>query len=117
MVSRSTAARVVVITHADTAHGFALAGATVITARSAADAQQALERLLAEGERGVVAIDEPFYEEFDAELRGRLEGAATPVVMPLPTGVATTPSQRRARLGQMLQRVIGYQITFEEPKP
>lgn len=115
MVRRPRAARIVVIAHPDTTSGYALGGAAIVAVRSPDEAQAALERLVAEGERGVIAIEEFLYDQFEDEVHARIERAAAPVVVPLPTGEATAPAHRRARLAEMLQRVIGYQITFEEP--
>lgn len=117
MTSRTASARLVVITLPDHAAGFRFGGASVVTVDSIAEAQQALRELLAEGESGVIAVHEPFYEGFDAEFRHRCDEMVAPIVLPLPTGSPVAASDRKARLTAMLERVIGYQISFEEREP
>lgn len=114
MVSRTTTGRLVVITEPESAAPFRFTAATVIPVDSAAAAQEALVQLLRAEERGVIAIHEPFFDALDAVLRTRCEAMVAPVVLPLPTGSAEAAHDRRARLTRMLQRAIGYQMTFEE---
>lgn len=105
--------RLVVISTPDLVPGFALAGAETIPVESAAEAQQAFDRLLAEGESGVIAVDEGFLDLLDTS---PLHARSVPVLVALPSGIAGAPSSRRARLADLMQRTIGYQISFAEPE-
>ena len=116
MTSRAASARLVIITAPDAAAGFRFAGASVVPVTSSDEAQHAVAQVLDEGERGVIAIHEPYYDDFDAQFRRRCDEMVAPIVLPLPMGTAVAASDRRARLTEMLQRVIGYQISFEEPE-
>jgi len=108
-------ATLVVVVPEDLASGFRLAGATV---ESPADADEAAERvreLFAGGDEGVIAVYEPWLQSFSHPLREHLEGSISPVVVPLPSGLeAEGGPARRARLAALLQRAVGYHITFEE---
>lgn len=117
MVSAAVPGRFVVVAEPDLGRGFALVGATVISVASADAAQAAVERLLADGERGVIAVHEPFFAEFTDEMHRRLASLAAPVVVELPSGAETTTASRRAKLTAMLQRAIGYSISFGETEP
>lgn len=117
MTSAAAPGRLAVITDVDNAAGFRFAGAAVVPVATAAEAEQALLRLLAEEVRGVIAVHQPFYDSFDPALQRRCDDMVAPIVLPLPSGSEAAASDRRARLTDLLQRVIGYQISFEEPEP
>ena len=109
------AARLHVVAPRELAAGFQLGGATVHAADSTGDAADAVDALIAEGERGVIGVYEPWLEEFDHDRRERLETSVAPVVVAVPSGLPSdVGASRRARLAELLQRAIGYHITFEE---
>lgn len=112
-------ARVVVITEPLLAPGYQLAGAETIMARSAAEAGQHLRTLLASAEPqgtdpvGVIGVHAPYLAHLDEELQRRIEATVLPVVIALPSGAAAVAGEaHRERVVRMLQRAIGYQITF-----
>ena len=106
-------AHLVVIVPSELAPGFGLAGASVRVADTAPAAAEILETLLTDGERGVIAVYEPHFAALDTDERVRLDGSVAPVVVSLPTGLmATTGAARRSRLAGLLQRAVGYHITF-----
>ncbi len=107
--------QVVVIAPPELAGGFRLAGAQVRTALDPAEAEQAVAALIEDGERGVIAVYEPFLDGFESERRHRMLQSVSPVVVALPAGLDTgTASARRARLAGLLQRAVGYHISFRE---
>lgn len=108
-------AQLVVVSPPELARGFRLAGAATRSAETAADAAEVLETLIGEGERGVIAVYEPFLAQLDASTRDRLAGSVSPVIVPLPSGLgAEADASRRARLAALLQKAVGYHITFGE---
>lgn len=110
-----TIARLRIVTPPELASGFQMGGATVHAVESASDAAHTVEALVAEGERGVIGVYEPWLAEFDRAHRDRLEASVAPVVVAVPSGLLTEAgAARRARLAGLLQRAIGYHITFEE---
>ena len=97
------------------AAGFRIAGASVHAPDDATEAAAAVHTLIADGERGVIAVYEPWLAAFPARDRERLEESVTPVVVAVPSGlVAEGGATRRARLAGLLQRAVGYHITFED---
>jgi vacuolar-type H+-ATPase subunit F/Vma7 len=79
------------------------------------DAAAAVSALIAEGERGVIAVYEPFLSRFEPGVRDRLVASVAPVVVPLPSGLEVeADASRRARLAALLRRAVGYHITFGE---
>ncbi len=111
----TSGAHLVVVVPPELEPGFRLAGTAVRPAATVSEAQEQVAALLSEGERGIVAVYEPWYSQFDPETRNRLDSSVTPVVVPVPSGLETEdPEQRRARLAALLRRSVGYHITFGE---
>ena len=108
-------ARLRVVTPPELAPGFRMGGATVHTVDSADQAAEMVDALVTEGERGVIGVYAPWFDEFDRLRRARLEDSIAPIVVAVPSGLmAESDADRRARLAGLLQRAIGYHITFEE---
>ena len=108
-------ARLRIVAPPELAPGFRMGGATVHAVDSAGQAADMVEALIAEGERGVIGVYGPWFDEFDRVRREQLTSSIAPVVVAVPSGLMTEPdSARRARLAGLLQRAVGYHITFEE---
>ena len=107
--------RLRIVVPPELAAGFRMGGATVHAVDSAGQAADTVEVLIAEGERGVIGVYGPWLDEFDRVHRERLSGSIAPVVVAVPSGLMTeSDDARRARLAELLQRAVGYHITFEE---
>lgn len=107
-----------VVVPPELAAGFRLAGTDTLVAAAPEEAAALLDRVLAEGERGIVAVYGPFFARLPADRRARLETSTSPVVMALPAGLGPeTSAGRRARLAARLQRAIGFHVTFGEEEP
>jgi vacuolar-type H+-ATPase subunit F/Vma7 len=101
------------ITTPELAQGFALAGAEVSVALSAGEAAAALDRLAVDPEVGVIGVHAPFLAAFEPDRRHRYEDSVAPVVVGVPAGTAQgTTGGHRARLAGILQRAIGFRISF-----
>jgi vacuolar-type H+-ATPase subunit F/Vma7 len=108
-------AHLVIVAPAVLAGGFRLAGARMIEAADVAEAQQAVLGLIDEGERGVIGVHQPWLADFEAALQARLESSVAPLVVALPSGVGLPPAEaHRARIAGLVQRAVGYHITFGE---
>ncbi len=107
--------RLVVLTTPEFAPGYRLAGAATIAVTSPEDARDELLELVdARGEKGVIAVHEPYHAGLDRKLRGRFDETSEPLVVPLPSGGgAESAGERRGRLLQMLWQAVGYEITFD----
>jgi vacuolar-type H+-ATPase subunit F/Vma7 len=111
----ATTARVQIVAPGEIAVGFRLAGAAVHVPDDAVGAAATVRALVDGGERGVIAVYEPWFDALEPAERERLEASVAPVVVPVPSGlVAAGGAARRARLAGLLQRAVGYHITFEE---
>ena len=108
-------ARLRIVAPPELAAGFQLGGATVHAVESARQAADMVEALVSEGERGVIGVYGPWFEAFDRARREQLQSSVAPVVVAVPSGLRfESDSDRRARLAELLQRAVGYHITFEE---
>ncbi len=113
MTSRTVDSHLVIVSPPELAAGFRLAGVAVRVAADPIEAGAVLEQIVADGERGVVAVYEPYLAALDDEARRRLDSSVSPVVVGLPTGLgAGEEGGRRALLVARLQRAVGYRITF-----
>ncbi len=111
-------ARLTMVTPPNLASGYRLAGADVVTAETPAEAATELERLLGDAEVGVIGVHAPLLDGMEPAARRQFEDRAAPVVVAVPAGVVGgQESSHRARLASMLQRAIGYRISFEEEEP
>lgn len=108
--------RLIVLTTPDLAPGYRLAGAATVPAASAQEAEATLRELVdGRGEKGVIAVHEPYHAGLDRRLRARFDETTEPLVVPLPAGDAADAAggERRERLLQMLWQAVGYEITFD----
>jgi vacuolar-type H+-ATPase subunit F/Vma7 len=104
--------RLLVMTSAELAVGYRLAGVATVEVASAAEAESRLEELLVQ-EDGVIAVHAPYFYALGRPLRRRLDALRAPLVVPLPDGTANDQAEdRRQRLLQMLRQAVGYEITF-----
>ena len=103
------------LTVPDLAPGYRLAGASTVPVTSTEEAATELLSLVDErGERGVIAIHEPFHADLDSGLRRRFDETTEPLVVPLPSeGGLEGEGGRRQRLLKMLWQAVGYEITFD----
>lgn len=110
-----TTARLQIIAPVELAAGFQIGGARVHAPNDAASAAETVDALIADGERGIIAVYQPWFASFDRATRELLEESVSPVVVAFPSGlVAEGGAARRARLAGLLRRAVGYHITFEE---
>ena len=107
--------RLIVLTTPELAAGYRLAGATTVPVASPQEAEAAVRRLVdGEGERGVIAVHEPYHARLGGELRRRFDEMLEPLVVPLPEGAGTeAEGGRRERLLRMLWHAVGYEIAFD----
>ncbi len=108
-------ARLTMVAPPELAVGFRLAGTDVVAVYDPEDTEAALERLRADPEVGVIGVYAPFLERLEPAIRSEYEDSVAPVVVAVPVGaVGTEARDHRARLAALLQRAIGYRISFGE---
>jgi vacuolar-type H+-ATPase subunit F/Vma7 len=104
-------ARLTMVAPSDLVVGFRLAGTDVVGVASPAEAERALTSLAADPEVGVIGVSAELLDAMDPQVRERFEGSVAPVIVAVPSG-AGAPGDHRARLASLLQRAIGFRISF-----
>jgi vacuolar-type H+-ATPase subunit F/Vma7 len=103
------------VTPPELAVGFRLAGTDVVAVATPAEAEAALDRLTEDPEVGVIGVTTALLEGLDPAARIRFEDMVTPVVVAVPAGAGGPgDSEHRARLASLLQRAIGFRISFTD---
>ncbi|MGM0576643.1 MAG: V-type ATP synthase subunit F [Myxococcota bacterium] len=111
-------ARMIVVTTPRLAPGFRLAGVAVREASDADEASEVVRDLVGLEDTAVIGVHEPFLEAMDASRRRRLSELLRPVVIGLPSGEPVdTVAERRRRLEGMLQRAVGFRLSFRPESP
>lgn len=106
--------RLLVITQPALVPGFQLAGVDAFGAPDVETAEELIQEWLAQGERGLLAIDEEILRSMDAQVVARLDAAEQLPYLAIPGGGSSDqPVTRQQRLATMLRRAIGFHITFK----
>ena len=95
------------------APGFALAG-LLADARGPEEAGETLLAGMAQHpEAGVVLLQDEIYDALSAEVRGRLDRSAHPVVVPFPGPAWAALPSAEARVVELVRRAIGYRVKLQ----
>jgi len=92
------------------AAGFELAGLAVTRADDGATAAEAVRRWAADGEMGIVLVDEALYRALPRDLLTRLDRQALPIIAPVPVPQWDEQSEAEAYILEILRQAIGYRV-------
>jgi V/A-type H+-transporting ATPase subunit F len=101
----------VVVTDADRAAGFRLAGADVMEAADVAEARTVIPPLLYRDDIGIVAVNEEYMLSLDESMMDRIEKMHRPLIIPLPS--KSKEVDRRSYIERLLRKAIGYNIVLK----
>ncbi len=105
--------RLIVLTDADTADGFRLAGVDVQVAESPEEARLALSSLVDDDDSGIIAVNERLMSGIDERLRKKIDSIYRPIVVSLPIREKLEIGEdHRAYLSRLIRRAIGFDITL-----
>lgn len=105
--------QLLVITRPAFVSGFRLAGVETFGAVDVESAEELIARWLANGETGLVAVDEGILERMDPAILTKLRAAQQLLYLAIPGGEPLGPeASRRVRIATMIRRTIGFHITF-----
>lgn len=92
------------------AAGFELAGMAVERAADGAAAAEALHRLAADVELGIVLVDAELYGALPRDLLTRLDRQAFPIIAPVPAPSWEARREAEAYILEILRQAIGYRV-------
>ncbi|ALW90112.1 MULTISPECIES: V-type ATP synthase subunit F [Deinococcus] len=111
-MTRPNTQRVAVLSDAETATGYRLAGAAVIEA-TPDTALATLERLITEGQYGLVAVDTGLIPDPASATARVMRGRDLPILLPIPSlRDAFNPDtvDAKAYMGKLVRDTIGFDI-------
>ncbi len=105
--------RLIVLTDADSADGFRLAGVDVDVIDSEDQVSERLNRLLDDDETGIIAISERMMAGIDERTQRKIDSIYRPLVIALPLKEQLEVGEdHRAHLARLIRRAIGFDITL-----
>lgn len=105
--------KLIVLTDAETADGFRLAGVDVSVADSPSMARRMLASLIDDDESGIIAVNERLMAEIDGRLQQKIDSIYRPIVVSLPIREKLEMGEdHRAYLSRLIRRAIGFDITL-----
>lgn len=105
--------KLIVLTDADSADGFRLAGVDVFAVNSPEEARNTLARLLNDDQSGIVAMNEEYMGAIDERLQKKIDSIYRPIVIPLPIRHELGGGEeRRIYLARLIRRAVGFDITL-----
>ncbi|MFZ0545979.1 MAG: V-type ATP synthase subunit F [Candidatus Promineifilaceae bacterium] len=107
--------RLFIVTQPETVSGFHLAGVDAYAAENVPKARSQIEKWLAAGEQGLLAVEQTLFNQFDPAFQKRLlSGDQLPVVV-LPDGNPVGPEKTgRQHIADLIRNAIGFHITFRD---
>lgn len=112
MTGTTQTQRVAVLTDAETATGYRLAGAEVVETTPDA-AVTALERLIVEGGYGLIAVDTGLVSDPATATARVMRGRDLPILLPIPSlrdAFAADTVDAKAYMGKLVRDTIGFDI-------
>jgi V/A-type H+-transporting ATPase subunit F len=105
--------KLVVLTDADTADGFRLAGVDVEVMDTPEMTRSRLASLLDTDSSGIIAVNERLMTAIDERLRRKIDSIYRPIVVSLPIREKLEIGEdHRAYLSRLIRRAIGFDITL-----
>ena len=108
----STMQRVAVLSDAETATGYRLAGATVIET-SPEDALRTLEQAITDGGYGLIAVDTGLIPDPATATARIMRGRDLPILLPIPSlrdAFSSETVDAKAYMGKLVRDTIGFDI-------
>ncbi len=105
--------KLLVLTDADSADGFRLAGVDVLVVETPEEARKNLASLIDTDSSGIIAVNERMMSGIDERLRKKIDSIYRPIVVSLPIREKLELGEdHRAYLSRLIRRAIGFDITL-----
>ena len=105
--------KIAVLTEAESAAGYRLAGLEVLVAEDGSAAEKMLIRLVQEKDYALIAINEALLPDPYRIVKREMRGRDMPVLLPIPSiasAVSDQAKDARAYLRRLIVETIGYEI-------
>lgn len=107
--------RLFILTQPETVSGFHLAGIDAYAATNTSQARSQIEKWLAAGEQGLLAVDETLFNGFEPAFQKRLTSNNQLPTIVLPDGRPVGPEiTGRQHIADLIREAIGFHITFQD---
>ena len=105
--------KLIVLTDADNADGFRLAGVDVVVVDGHDQVRTRLNSLLDDEDAGIIAVNEQMMAAVDERTQRRIDSIYRPLVISLPIREKLAFGEdHRAYLARLIRRAIGFDITL-----
>lgn len=107
--------KVLAISEADLARGFALAGIETWTVSDAKQASEALAKTISGGEYGIVIMDEKLSSGLDKQVVRALARSAGPMLVSVPAELRWCDTEALPHddyVARLIRRAVGYQLNI-----
>lgn len=105
--------KLIVLTDADSADGFRLAGVDVEVVESEERVGEHLGRLLDDDDSGIIAVNERMMAGIDERMQRKIDSIYRPLVISLPLKERFEMGEdHRAHLARLIRKAIGFDITL-----
>lgn len=104
--------KVIVLTDHESATGFRLAGSEVV-ATTPGEAVAALERLVVDGDYGLIAVDSSLIPDPAKAVERAMRGRDLPILLPIPSlqdAFSSDTVDAKAYMGKLVRDTIGFDI-------
>ena len=108
MVDEERKEKIVVVGDSTLVTGFKLAGVTEHYVAEDKEAEEKVAELMAAGNAGVIIVSEELMVQMDWRLKRKIEAAAKPIVVPVPSRKG--PVGEAESLRELVKRALGFDL-------
>lgn len=107
--------KVLAISEKELTRGFALAGLETLAVSDAKQASQALEKIISDGQYGIVIMDEKLSSGLDKHVKTALSKSDGPMLVSIPAELRWRDSEKLPHddyIARLIRRAVGYQLNI-----
>ena len=107
--------RVTAVVHEDLSLGFGLSGVALVPCANGEQAVEAIRRLVADRDQGIVIVEEEFLEGLDERERETFLKRTIPLIVPIPGKLEWRGSEEVPHddyVARLVRQAVGYQLNI-----
>jgi len=108
--------KVLAISEKELARGFALAGIETLSVADAKQASRALEKVISDGQYGIVIMDEKLSSGLDKQVTTTLSRSDGPLLVSIPAELRWHDTEKLPHddyVARLIRRAVGYQLNIK----